>query len=332
MLTRIQFYETEGIRRYIYFHEGLNLILSNPENQNDKSYQKIILLLLDFVFGGSNYLSEAKPKSNLPNVIYFEFVFDNMSYYFLRTTNEYAFIGVCNKDFHIIETWHLNNYLSFLSEKYGLCDSGTKIREMIKPYIVLSRDLCHEEDTHKQKIDEKEAIPEVELIYLFNKSKSIELAEQAYIRSKKEYQTFMDAYKYGFIPAVPFFSESEAAEFQIEILEMKHEAEKIIKTSSQKFDDEYLYKNQLITRDHYQLLELQKEKIRLELENENLDSHLNSLDQKNNVPNPNYDELIRIFPEINQKYLDQVDNFHRAITKSLEHEIEEQKKKNNVVI
>ncbi|MBQ6343942.1 MAG: hypothetical protein IJI41_12515 [Anaerolineaceae bacterium] len=325
--------ENDGIikRRFVSFKRGLNIICSKINTASDIQ-EGVLLTLIDFVFGGSNYLLAAKPESNLPNVIYFEFVFDDMPYYFLRTTNEYAFIGVCNKDFHLIETWHLKDYLSFLSEKYGLSNNGNNFREMITPYIVLPRDLCHKEIDDLQRIDEKEKLPEEKLIYLFNKSQSIELAEQAYTRAENEYKTFTDAYKYGFIPFIPFSDENEAAEFQTDILELKQQAEDIVRTTSLAFDDEYLYKNRLITRDHYQILELQKEKIRLELENENLDSHLNSLDQKHNESNGNYDELIKIFPKINQKYLDQVDNFHRAITKSLEHEIAEQREKNNTVI
>lgn len=322
----------KNIRRSVTFDRGLNNIPSTAEDFSQIAERDLILVFIDFAFGGAYYPSIALPGTNYPNVICFQFDFNDSSYYFSRTTNEYQYVTVCDEQYSPGEIWNIDAFTDFLASKYEIENNaygaiGRFNQRNIGWSYGYSRKLNRVSEDLNDQITR-----DMEILSLFGKNGPVNRENELYSRTKQKSDVFMKAQAYGYISPLEFFTDQEESDCFLEMMDLKQEAEAIIRNSSKAFDTSYLYHNQIINREHYQLLELRKEKIRLEIENENLDSHTKNIDNKSVTNTNNYDELVNIFPNINKDYLGQVEEFHRSIAKSLKHEMDEQKKKNNVII
>ena len=64
---------------YIYFHPGLNVVLGNKNGANSIG-KSTMLLIIDFVFGGSSYLKSDAVTELGDHEIFFTFRFANQDY------------------------------------------------------------------------------------------------------------------------------------------------------------------------------------------------------------------------------------------------------------
>ena len=83
------------LQKEIVFHEGLNAIVGDDIASNSIG-KSTMLMIIDFVFGGDDYISKNHDVvDNLGHHDFrFIFNFDNKDYYFIRSTNEYKFVEI----------------------------------------------------------------------------------------------------------------------------------------------------------------------------------------------------------------------------------------------
>ena len=86
MLKRIRCDKFLSIPNHeILFKDGLNVVLGDSESSNSIG-KSTLLMIIDFCFGGEDYID--KEKDTLNNVgdhfIYFEFIFNGESKFFAR--------------------------------------------------------------------------------------------------------------------------------------------------------------------------------------------------------------------------------------------------------
>ena len=76
------------LQKEIVFHEGLNAIVGDDIASNSIG-KSTMLMIIDFVFGGDDYISKNHDVvDNLGHHDFrFIFNFDNKDYYFIRSTN-----------------------------------------------------------------------------------------------------------------------------------------------------------------------------------------------------------------------------------------------------
>lgn len=93
MLVEIQcdkFQKNGEMRAPIRFHEGLNAVLGDDNGSNSIG-KSTFLMILDFVFGGDDYVKKCTDvQDNVgEHTINFTFRFDGEDYHFSRNTVKY---------------------------------------------------------------------------------------------------------------------------------------------------------------------------------------------------------------------------------------------------
>lgn len=142
MLVEVQcdkFIEKGKKREAIQFHPGLNVVLGDDNGSNSIG-KSTFLMILDFVFGGSDYIKKCTDvQENVrEHTINFCYCFNNELYYFSRNTTEYKQIFRCDKYYRRLPNMKpmtLAEYGEFLCEKYGLLIDGLTWRSAVARFI-----------------------------------------------------------------------------------------------------------------------------------------------------------------------------------------------------
>ena len=96
-----------GVREPIIFHPGLNAVIGNESGTNSVG-KSTFLMIIDFVFGGEDYIKKSKEvhRNVLPHTIFFKFVFgENEEHFFGRSTDDPNVISVCDSEYKKTEEW-----------------------------------------------------------------------------------------------------------------------------------------------------------------------------------------------------------------------------------
>ena len=123
------------IREPIRFHAGLNAVLGDDNGSNSIG-KSTFLMILDFVFGGSDYVKKCTDvQENVKgHTINFTFEFAGKKYHFSRNTIDYNKIIRCDSDYQPLEdepTLSIQQYGNFLCDQYGLSAEGITWRGAI---------------------------------------------------------------------------------------------------------------------------------------------------------------------------------------------------------
>ena len=99
-MTSPAFKEKGKERPPIRFKEGLNVVLGKEGGENSIG-KSSAMLAIDFVFGGSTYLSSDGVKHIGDHTIFFTFEFDGKPYRFARSTSAPNDIHVCSEGYQL---------------------------------------------------------------------------------------------------------------------------------------------------------------------------------------------------------------------------------------
>ena len=107
MLAEVQcdkFKKNGQIREPIIFHAGLNAVLGDDNGSNSIG-KSTFLMILDFVFGGSDYVKKCVDvQDNVKgHTINFAFDFEDKKYYFSRSTIDYNKVIKCDEKYQQLE-------------------------------------------------------------------------------------------------------------------------------------------------------------------------------------------------------------------------------------
>ena len=192
------------IRSPIIFHEGLNVILGDQFATNSIG-KSTFLLIIDFVFGGSDYVSKATDIINHvgEHIIKFAFQFGQEKYYFTRSTSNFRIVKRCDVEYVEKEDISIDQFCQFLAERYGIIQQDLSFRQAISRYFrVYMRDNLDEKHPLHCHHNEKEAEIILELEKLFDKYNCISKAKEIYDAAKKRKDVFTLAVKNNFIQIV----------------------------------------------------------------------------------------------------------------------------------
>ena len=103
MLTEIRskkFVSNGQPREPIEFHPGLNVVLGDDNGSNSIG-KSTFLMIIDFVFGGKDYIKKSKDvQENIgEHNICFAFDFEGEKYYFSRNTVHYMQVQKCDEKY-----------------------------------------------------------------------------------------------------------------------------------------------------------------------------------------------------------------------------------------
>lgn len=326
MLKRIQCDEFKtfdgAVRPPIEFHKGLNAVIGNESGTNSVG-KSTFLMILDFVFGGDDYIRKSKEvhKNILPHQIRFEFEFEGKSYYFYRATDDYRAVFRCDQDYKPLEDGEMTvaQYCDFLAEKYGLVSDGLTFRGAVSRFIRVDRRETMKEDKPFRSAErETDAAAILGMLKLYGRYGEVEQQEKVAAEAEDREDTFKAAQKYEYIPHVK--NKTEYKRNKERIITLQALAENLAAKSSDGLLDLDSMQAEKLRELRAKLSSFRRQKTRLQGQ---LDVIKQSQADSKKTFQRDYDELLYFFPEADAKRLEEVENFHRSLTRILGGEIKD---------
>ncbi|AJI53862.1 DUF2326 domain-containing protein [Francisella philomiragia] len=300
----------------IEFHKGLNVVLG--DNQATNSIGKTnLLLIIDFIFGGSSYISHSKDviKNLGEHEFYFSFYFDK-KYFFKRGTLDSKKISKCNESYEHQETISLDDFCKFLQEKYHMAYKGSTFRDLVSCFIRIwgkSEDNTKEPLRASAKETNKASVDRV--IKLFDKYGDILHLSEKEKNTKSEKDTIKNMYNFSFAQKLTKKSYEKNLK-NIDLLEKQ--IKEIQQSISTRNEHEKLSEENLLLIS--ELNKLKNQKFQLERNIERLNFNISN-DFK--LSKKTYDNIEEYFPTVNKSKLARVDTFHKKLAKILRKNIKE---------
>lgn len=307
----------------ISFHNGLNVVCGDDAASNSIGKSNL-LMIIDFVFGGEDYIHKNYDVvQNLGHHDFrYVFEFNNKEYFFIRNTNNYNFVSKCNQQFEVISMMQIDDYKLWLQKQYNCLLPGLTFRNIIGRYFRVYG---------KENLNEKKPIQYIEkeraqnsilyLIKLFNRYSALEDYEKQLKEIKDDKSILEGAVKKKYLPFVSTKKRFDENKKEIERIDFKlDEIKKEIQYST--IDLKSAISKEVMS------LQIKKQELKKEL-----DVYENRLlrTEKNIANNPvrinsELTKLKEYFPSFNIEKVNEVESFHMNIAKILNKEIEETKK------
>lgn len=319
-----QFIVNGRVREPINFHNGLNVVLGGKNGTNSIG-KSTFLMILDFVFGGEDYVKKDKDvqKNVGQHTINFVFEFNEKNYYFSRSTKDFQNVNVCNESFEPLadKKMTIKEYQKFLAKNYSLDLPGLTFRSAVSRFIRVYNRKTVNEKRPLQMFEQEQGKQQVYgLLKLFDKYSPINKREEAAEKAEEAYTVFKNAGTYKYVPIV--------------------DTKKQYKENIKRIGDLKLQLTNLESKNKEGTLNLD------EMQAERLRDIRNSLSQLRDLKNrytsrlnvvkaneqagpnkfrSNYRELKQFFPEVDLDKIEKIDNFHHQVTKFLKEEFEKEK-------
>lgn len=322
-----KFISNGKVRKPIRFHAGLNAVLGDDNGSNSIG-KSTFLMILDFVFGGTDYVKKCVDvQENVKeHTICFAFDFDGQKYYFSRNTVDYNKVVQCDSEYQALpdgEPLSLQKYGEFLCEKYGLSAEGITWRGAIARFIrVYKRDTLDEERPLRSSKDETAADAIKGYMRLFDRYSSVE----AQINQAKKVEDEKEAFRksiqqYHHVRAAKNEKEKVANETRIAELE-RQEQELAVNNNKGLLD--------LDSMTARRLSDLTESLINYRRQRAQIQTQLNAVrrdmtGQKRSFKKT-FADLERFFPNENFYTLEEIERFHQKLSKILEEEYAETEK------
>ena len=306
--------ENGSVRPPIMFRPGLNTVLGSQSGSNSIG-KSTFLMILDFVFGGEDYIfrSTDVQEAIQVHVIEFMFEFDGVPYYFSRSTEDHTVVNICDENFQVIKTISNENYMEILAEKYGLNSPGLTLRNAVSRFFrVYGRETLDENHPLKTAIREADKLGIEGLLKLCNKYAAVEELSKGVARAKDEESTIKKAAKYQYIATVPNKTTFKSNQKRIE--ELLLESQKLAEQSSQGLLDMDSMQAAQLAEPKHRLSNFRRQRTRLIAQKKSIEA---DRDFAKHTFQKDYDALVQFFPGCNIERLESIEQFHRSLSKVL---------------
>lgn len=330
MLIEVQcdkFVKNGQIREPIRFHAGLNAVLGDDNGSNSIG-KSTFLMILDFVFGGSDYVKKCTDvQENVKtHTINFAFEFDGQKYYFSRNTTEYNKVIPCDADYKPLEDHApitVQQYWEFLCEHYGLTAEGITWRSAAGRFIrVYKRDTLDEERPLRSSKDEKTADAIKNYMRLFDRYAAVEAQIKQAAEAEDEKEAFRKTTQtYNHVRAAK--SEKERAENEERIIVLEQSERELAENSNQGLLDLDSMTARRLTELTEQLINYRRQKARVQTQ---LNAIRRDMTEQKKGFKRTFTDLERFFPGEEFRTLEDIERFHQKLAKILADEFAETEK------
>ena len=119
----------------INFHPGLNVVLGTDDAKNSIG-KSSALIAIDFVMGGDSLLIDKTGtiKTLKHHEYNFEFIFNQITYYFSRSTSVPDMVSICDSNYKLIEKISTEDYRRKLKLLYSLDHLTGSFRTIVSPF------------------------------------------------------------------------------------------------------------------------------------------------------------------------------------------------------
>lgn len=327
MLIEVQcdkFVGNGQIREPIRFHAGLNAVLGDDNGSNSIG-KSTFLMILDFVFGGSDYVKKCTDVQENVNghTINFAFEFDRQKYYFSRNTIEYKKVIPCDAGYKPLENYTpitIQQYWEFLCEHYGLTAEGITWRSAVGRFIrVYKRDTLDEERPLRSSKDEKTADAIKNYMRLFDKYAAVEAQIKQAAEAEDEKEAFRKTTQtYNHVRAAK--NEKERVENEERIIVLEQSEHDLAENSNQGLLDLDSMTARRLTELTETLINYRRQKARVQTQ---LNAVRRDMTGQKKSFKRTFTDLERFFPSEEFRALEDIERFHQKLAKVLADEFAE---------
>jgi hypothetical protein len=302
----------------ISFHEGLNVILGD-ENGANSIGKSTLLMVIEFAFGGSDFL-ELHPdvvKELGHHTYHFSFRFGDELFRFARSTSAPTIIQRCDSSFRKLEDISLAKFNEFLGEKYSITKDNMSFRAAVglfsriwgKDNLTTSRPL--------HTVQNQKAADSINnLIRLYERYSEVRELVAALDEKTQQRNVLKKALGKNLIPKI---GRSQFVENQGAIESIRGEVDDIKENLAK-------YATNLSQIVNKEILELKVEKDRLLTARARLAEKLvrirRDLEGARHLKSKHLKSLIDFFPDVDLKRIEEIETFHSKISSLLKHEIQ----------
>lgn len=311
----------------VKFQEGLNVVLGD-ENATNSIGKSILLMIVDFAFGGGSLLEYNKDLVDelKHHYYFFTFVFEGETCRFRRGTNDPELVYRCSEDFTPEDAMDIEGYRAFLKAAYAIGLEDISFRSLVGLYMRIWGK--ENNDVHRPlHIVKNQSASECvnNLIKTFDRYEEIRALTANLATKKDERTSLQKAFRNRIVPKISKREHQANAE---RIAQMELEIEEV-KVSLAKFATNI---GELVNRE---ALELKVQKDRLLESKLTVESKLvrirANLQNNKHISSKHFEGLTSFFPEVNADRLVEVEEFHsklvgllRSELKASERELQEQ--------
>lgn len=313
------------VRPAISFHEGLNAVIGD-DNRSNSIGKSTLLMIIDFVFGGNDYINKCAAVHNNvgDHTIFFTLAFDGVEYSFGRNTTKNQEVFTCDRTYKRKEESpiKLADYMAFLADKYKVNIENATWRGVVSKFIrVHNRDTMDVARPLQASKDEKIADSIKGYLKQFERYSVVEgQVNQAKV-AEEEKEAFRKSVAFNHIKMVKTETEYNENAKLAETLE-KQEQE-----LSENSDKGLLNLDEIQLR---QLSELNDLLLSYTRQRARVNSQLNSLRREMTEGKKSfkksYADLERFFPGVEFKTISEIENFHQSLSKVLTNEFKDTEK------
>lgn len=314
------------VRPAIKFHKGLNAVIGD-NNRSNSIGKSTFLMILDFVFGGDDYIHKcAAVHQNIgEHNIFFTFKFDGVEYSFARNNIKHQEVLKCDRYYHIIEEdkpINIDEYRAFLAKMYGVDIGGLTWRGAMSKHIrVYNRDTMDASRPLQASKDGKAVDDIKRYLKQFGKYSIVEKQINQAKVAEDEKEAFRKSVTFNHIRMAKTEKEYKENEEKAALLEAK-EIE-LAENSSKGLLDLSGMQAQQINELNSLLLSYTRQRARVQTQ---LNSLRREMVEGKKSFKRSYSDLEKFFPGIEFKEIGKIEKFHQSLSKVLNAEFKESEK------
>lgn len=307
-------------QKRVEFHNGLNTVLGANEGNNSIG-KSTFLLIIDFVYGGDDYIFKSSDvQKNIGfHTIKFAFIFGTMKYYFSRNTKDIELVAICDSDYSVEKEISIDSYRKLLAQQYQIDLPFITFRDIVGRYIrVYGKENYDEKRPLNVVPNEKSGAPVNALLKLFGKYKVLDELQRVTDEKNDNLKTYKRAQQYAFISKITKSLQKKNLQEIENLINKKN-------SMVDKLNGQLLDLDSLLTE---QVLSLRKDLSLLKRHRSRIYSQINSLENVTKKKTYNSEILAKLqtfFPDANLKLIDDIEKFHIDITSVLSEEIKQKR-------
>ena len=326
-----EFKDNNEVRKPIIFHPGLNTIMGASRASNSIG-KTTFLLVIDFVFGGRDYvmLNNDVTKNVGEHSIEFAFKFGDDIYRFSRSTNDLNYVYECDEDYQRKpdSRMYIDTYCEFLAKQYAMDNLNATFRELVSGYFrIYGRNNYDERHPLRAHGNDTMEAGIRRLLQLYGKYETIGEVDALYEAALEKETTHKNALKHQYIRGVTNAPDYEANKKTIS--ELQERKEKLANDSADGLLD-------LDSLQASRLSELKKKLAGLRRQRGKLRSQIRAMETDMEMDESSfkrdYGELSEFFPEADIKHIEEIDAFHRQLKSVLKSQYKDNQKKLNAAL
>ena len=341
------------IRPPIRFHMGLNAVLGTQTRSNSIG-KSTFLMVIDYVYGGSDYLDSDAHVFVGEHEIYFTFRFGDTLHRFCRKTIDKDVVYLCEnctwteeqarlerirlneeraKDAPALlehdlnpyvltgETIKMEDYCKFLFNQYGIAAENITFRNIIGRYFRVYGRPNHDEhqplhNTPREK--DEEAITALQR--LFGETEQIRQLKAIEKEKNDERKAYKAAQKYHLVRHITTKKGLKAASEERE--KLQSELSELLRVKDRETEKADLSRSDEAAAINRKLAALRRNRSRLKSQ---LEALFINIDGQTTITRGDLSDLAYFFPGVNIGELQSIENFHQKLRSVLESELSDER-------